>query len=234
MNLIACRLVAREFSPASARPSSAASTWLRSHDLSFAKARKQRRCQWRRWSHAARMQLKGYTTGGFDRGAPLWKEMLWVAVKCLIFQTAVPWPSALRVTLLRIFGARIGERVVVRANVNITFPWRLTVGDDVWFGDDVVVLSLAPVVIESSVCISQRAFLCTGSHAFQSATFDLLVKPIFVRSGSWIAAQAFIAPGVEVGADSLVSAGSVVFAAVPPRTMVQGNPAQVVKTFGTP
>ena len=161
----------------------------------------------------------------------MWKEMLWVTVKCLVFQTHVPWPSALRVAVLRAFGANVGTGVVIRANVNITFPWRVTVGDDVWLGDDVVILSLAPVVIESNVCISQRAFLCTGSHAFWSASFDLIVKSIRVNSGSWIAAQAFIGPGVEVGPDSVVSAGSVVFAAVPPATMVQGNPAQVVKTL---
>ena len=177
------------------------------------------------------MQLESYTTASFDRGAPRWKEALWIGVKWLIFQTPLPWPSGLRASLLRAFGARVGQRVVVRSNVNITFPWRLTVGDDVWFGDDVVILSLAPVIIESSVCISQRAFLCTGSHAFRSKTFDLVVKPIHVRSGSWIAAQAFIAPGVEIGPDSMVSAGSVVMSAVPPQTKVQGNPAQVVKNL---
>ena len=175
------------------------------------------------------MQLKGYTVGDFDRGAPRWKEALWVFVKFLFFQTAWPWPSALRGSLLRLFGARVGERVVIRGNVNVTYPWRLTLGDDVWIGEEVMILSLAPVVIESSVCVSQRAFLCTGSHDFRSPGFDLVTKGITVRAGSWIAAQAFIGPGVEIGAGSMVCAGSVVSDAVPPRTIVRGNPAQAVK-----
>jgi putative colanic acid biosynthesis acetyltransferase WcaF len=175
------------------------------------------------------MQLKGYTVGDFDRGAPRWREALWVAVKCVFFQNALPWPSALRVALLRMFGAAVGSRVVVRANVNVTYPWRLTIGDDVWLGEEVLVLSLAPVVIESSVCISQRAFLCTGSHDFRSPGFDLVTKGITVRSGSWIAAQAFVGPGVEIGTGSMVCAGCVATENVPPRTMVRGNPAQVVK-----
>jgi putative colanic acid biosynthesis acetyltransferase WcaF len=175
------------------------------------------------------MQLKGYTVGHFDRGAPRWKEALWVVVKCLFFQTAWPWPSALRGSLLRVFGARVGERVVVRGNVNITYPWRLTLGDDVWLGEEVMILSLAPVVIESSVCVSQRAFLCTGSHDFRSPGFDLVTKGITVRTGSWIAAQVFVGPGVEIGEGSMVCAGSVVSEAVPPRTIVRGNPAQVMK-----
>jgi putative colanic acid biosynthesis acetyltransferase WcaF len=175
------------------------------------------------------MQLKGYTVGDFDRGAPRWKEALWVLVKCAFFLNPFPWPSALRVALLRMFGARIGSGAVIRSQVNVTYPWRLTLGDDVWLGEEAVILSLAPVVIESSVCVSQRAFLCTGSHDFRSEKFSLVVKPITVRGGSWIAAQAFIAPGVEIGAGSMVRAGSVVTEKVPPRSIVCGNPAQVVK-----
>lgn len=175
------------------------------------------------------MELKGYTVGDFDRGAPRWKEGLWVSVKFLFFQTAWPWPSALRCALLRLFGARVGDRVVVRGNVNVTYPWRLTLGDDVWLGEEVIILSLAPVVIESSVCVSQRAFLCTGSHDFRTPSFDLVTKGITVRAGSWIAAQAFIGPGVEIGAGSMVCAGSVASENVPPRTIVRGNPAHVIK-----
>ena len=125
------------------------------------------------------MRLEGYTTGGFDRGAPRWKELLWVLAKVVFFENGLPWPSALRVALLRAFGA-----TVVRSRVNITFPWRLTIGDHVWLGEEVLILSLAPVTLESDVCISQRAFLCTGSHRFHSPGFDLVTKPITIRRGS--------------------------------------------------
>ena len=177
------------------------------------------------------MQLEGYTTGAFERGAPAWKEKLWVVVKCLFFQTPWPWPSVLRVALLRAFGARIGKGVVIRSQVNITFPWRLSVGDHVWFGEEVVILSLAPVTIESHVCLSQRAFLCTGSHDFGSQMFELIVKPITVRERSWIAAQVFVAPGVEIGPRSMVAAGSVVTTNVAADSLAAGNPATVVKRF---
>ena len=157
------------------------------------------------------------------------KEAAWHGVKYVFFQTAWPWPSSLRVFFLRLFSAKIGTGVVIRSQVNITFPWRLTCGDHVWIGEEVLILSLAPVTIGSNVCISQRAFLCTGSHDFRSATFDLKTKPITLRDGCWIAAQAFIAPGVEVGEGSVVSAGSVLLENVLPRSVVRGNPAVVVK-----
>ena len=175
------------------------------------------------------MELSSYNNSDFDRGAPAWKEALWIALRVLFFQTAIPWPSRFRVALLRSFGAKIGQDVVIRANVNISFPWRLSIGDHVWIGEDVGILSLAPVTIESNVCISQRAYLCTGSHEYLRQDFKLTVAPITVRSGAWVAAAAFIGPGGEIGAGSVVSAGSVVFENVPPRTIVRGNPAQVVK-----
>jgi putative colanic acid biosynthesis acetyltransferase WcaF len=177
------------------------------------------------------MKLEGYTTGDFERGAPRWQEALWIAVKCAFFLNPLPWPSALRVALLRAFGARIGCGVVVRAHVNITFPWRLEVGDHVWLGEEVIVLSLAPVRIESHVCLSQRAFLCTGSHRFDAPGFDLVTKPITIHERSWIAAQVFIAPGVKIGPGSMIAAGSTVLETLPPRTLARGNPAVVVKEF---
>jgi putative colanic acid biosynthesis acetyltransferase WcaF len=196
-----------------------------SRHVVFAIPQKHRLCHLASRCPRVRMELRGYTTGDFERGASREKEALWFVMKVLFFLNPWPWPSALRVFLLRSFGARIGAGVVVRANVNVTFPWRLEIGDDVWIGEEVVLLSLAKIVIESNVCISQRAFLCTGSHRFWTRGFDLVTKPITVRGGSWIAAQVFIAPGMEIGAGSMVTAGSVVIENVPPGTVVRGNPA---------
>jgi putative colanic acid biosynthesis acetyltransferase WcaF len=175
------------------------------------------------------MNLASYSAAHFDRGASMGKEALWWLARALFFLTPFPWPSGLRVALLRAFGARIGEGVVIREGVNISFPWRLTLGNHVWLGEEVMILSLAPVVIGSNVCVSQRAFLCSGSHDFQAETFNLITKPITVGDGCWIAAAAFIAAGVEIGAGSVVSAGSVVIGNVPPRTLVRGNPAEVLR-----
>jgi putative colanic acid biosynthesis acetyltransferase WcaF len=173
------------------------------------------------------VNLSLYDNSDFDRGAPAWKEALWVLTRTLFFQNPIPWPSQLRVALLRAFDAKIGNAVVIRANVNISHPWRLEMGDHVWIGEDVGILSLAQVNIGSNVCISQRAYLCTGSHDFRREDFKLKVAPITVRDGSWIAAMSFIAPGVEIGPGAVVSAGSVVFRNVEPGTRVRGNPAEI-------
>ena len=175
------------------------------------------------------MDLSQYSSAGFDRGASRLKEAAWVAAKIVFFQTSFPWPGIWRVTLLRWFGAHVGAGVVIRANVNISFPWRLDIGDHVWLGEEVMILSLAQVTIESHVCVSQRAFLCTGYHDHHKVSFDLQTRPITLRRGSWVAAQCFIGPGVEIGEGSIASAGSVVMTSVPANCLVRGNPATVMQ-----
>lgn len=178
------------------------------------------------------MDLSAYDNSWFERGAPRWKEALWLACKILFLQNPLPWPSALRVALLRAFGARIGRGVVIRQGCNISFPWRLTIGDHVWLGEEVAILSLAEVTIGSHVCISQQAYLCTGSHDHRSESFDLIVKPIRIAERVWLAARVFVAPGVTIGEGALAAAGAVVVRDVAPGRRVAGNPARDIGGAG--
>ena len=170
-----------------------------------------------------------YDNSDFDRGASRRKRLLWVLVRWVFFQNPCPWGSALRSALLRAFGAKIGKGVCIGSNVNISFPWRLAVGDHVWIGDDVGILSLAQVTIESNVCVARRSSLCTGSHDFRREDFKLEVAPILIRTGSWIAIGCLVLPGVTIGEGAVVSAGSVVLKDVPANFLVRGNPAVVVR-----
>lgn len=170
------------------------------------------------------MRLDRYDNSDFSRGASKLTEVLWWVVRSLLFAPWFPIPSVLKVTALRLFGAKVGRSVVIRSRVNITFPWRLSIADHVWIGDEVMILSLAPVTIASHVCISQRAFLCTGSHKFRSENFDLVTKPVVIGEGCWIAANAFIGPGVTLAPGTLCSAGAVVFRNSGPGEVESGNP----------
>lgn len=147
-------------------------------------------------------------------------------VRVVIFDHRFPLPTRVKTTALRCFGMKIGRGAVIRSRVIISFPWRVTMGDHVWIGDDVTILSLAPVTIGSNVCISQRAFLCTGSHDFSRPTFDLITKPIVIEDHCWIGAMAFVGPGVTVEKGSMCAAASVVVKNVPQGSIVGGNPAK--------
>ena len=130
-----------------------------------------------------KVDLSKFSTGDFDRGAGPLKEGCWMLANLFLFRLCPLKLSWLKCAVLRLFGAKIGRGVVIKPRVTITFPWKLTVGDHVWLGEECWLLNLAPVTIESHVCISQRAFLCTGSHNYKSPTFDLVTSPIHVEDG---------------------------------------------------
>ena len=171
------------------------------------------------------MRLDQFDNSEFSRGASSLKEFLWWVVRSLFFAPWFPIPSAVKVLALRAFGANVGKGVIIRSRVNVSFPWNLSIGDHVWIGDEVMILSLAPVTIASHVCISQRAFLCTGSHRFQKESFDLVTKPIAIEEGCWVAANVFIAPGVTLGTGTMCTAGAVVLKSSEPNLVLSGNPA---------
>ncbi len=154
----------------------------------------------------AMLDLSKFDNSSFVRGVPRWKEALWWLCRSLLFAPWFPVPSALKVAALRFFGARVGQGVVIRSRVNITMPWRVEIGDQVWIGDEVLILSLDQVRIGSNVCLSQRAFLCTGNHDFRKESFDLITRPIEIGEGSWIAACAFVGPGAVVPPGTMVRA----------------------------
>jgi putative colanic acid biosynthesis acetyltransferase WcaF len=130
-----------------------------------------------------------------------------------------------KAAVLRWFGARVGRGVVIKPGVKITFPWKLTLGNHVWLGEENWLLNLAPITIGDNVCISQRALLCTGNHDYTSPGFDLMTGPIVVEGGAWIGAGAIVGPGVTVGAHAVLTAGSVATSDLEPGGVYQRNPA---------
>ena len=175
------------------------------------------------------VDLSRFSNPQFDRGASLFKETLWLLVSGLFFTTSIPWPSAIHIFWLRRFGAKIGRGVVIKPQVKITFPWKLSVGDHVWLGEECWLLNLERITIGDNVCISQRTFLCTGNHDYKSTTFDLIVKPIQVEAGAWIGANSFVGPGVTVGSHAVLTAGSVATDDLQPFGIYRGNPAVFFK-----
>ena len=173
---------------------------------------------------AGTMQLASYQNPDFERGAGRLKELGWLCLSSFfVIHSVMPW-YRLRRFLLRRFGAQIGRNVIVKPGAKITLPWRLRVGDHSWIGEEAWLLNLAPITIGSNVCISQRAFLCTGSHDWSKETFDLITKPIVVEDDVWICANVFVGPGVTVGHNSVATAGSVVTRDLPPDMICSGNP----------
>lgn len=183
---------------------------------------------------AAWVDLSSYTPGDYRPGRGPIVQLLWYLTSLALFESGWFPVSRAKPSLLRLFGARVGRGVVIKPNVRIKYPWRLRVGDHVWIGQEAWIDNLADVEIGDHACISQRAYLCTGSHDHRRRGFDLRVGEIQVGTGAWVAAGAIVLGGVRIGANSVVAAGSVVGRDIPPAKVVAGAPAKVIADRSPP
>lgn len=170
-----------------------------------------------------------YTQPSFSFGNRC-ARLAWSLGYCLFFRFSPRSFHAWRRVILRSFGAKVGSGVHVYPNVRIWAPWNLELGNSVGVADGVELYTQGKIVLGNRVTVSQQAYLCTGSHDYQKDGFPLWTAPIQVGENSWIAARAFIHPGVTIGANAIVGACAVVTRDVPAGTIVAGNPAKFVKT----
>jgi putative colanic acid biosynthesis acetyltransferase WcaF len=159
----------------------------------------------------------------------LFRRLLWACVQ-LPFLLRIPRVlSPIRIALLRMFGAQIGQRCLV-GSARIWIPWNLHMGEYSAIGDSAEIYNLAPVHIGSNSVVSQRSYICTATHDYTKPNFPIYSVPITIGSSAWIAAGVFIAPGVNVGDGAVVGAFSVVTKDVLSWTVSVGNPCRAVKS----
>ena len=175
-----------------------------------------------------KVYLDQFDNSSWKRGRPIVVEFAWMILSFLFVSSPIPG-SGHRRWLLRFFGAKIGSAVVIKPSVKIKFPWRLSVGNHTWIGEGVWIDNLNDVRIGSNACISQDAFLCTGSHDWASSRFSLITEPISIGDGAWVSARSVVGPGVTVGEGAVLSLGSIATKDLAPWGIYFGNPVKKVK-----
>lgn len=156
-------------------------------------------------------------------------RVVWQVAMVLLFRPSPWFWHAPRRGLLRLFGATVGKGVQVMPSVTIWAPWNLELGDYATVSHGVDLYAVARIVIGAHATVSQRAFLCTATHDIDHPNMPLVTRPIRIEDGAWVAAEAFIHPGVSVGVDAVVGARAVVTKDVGTRDVVAGNPARVIR-----
>jgi putative colanic acid biosynthesis acetyltransferase WcaF len=163
------------------------------------------------------------------RGKPAWWVQLWWMVDSLLIQPSPQIAYGWRRFWYRMFGAQIGKKVIIRPSVKITYPWKVSIGDYSWIGDQTVLYSLGEIKIGNHVVVSQQSYLCTGSHDYSKPTFDIFNAPIVIEDEAWIATDVYIGPGVTIGKGALIGARSSVFKSLDGGYIYVGNPAKKIK-----
>lgn len=182
----------------------------------------------------ATVDLSEFTTSGHDKGRGMFVIVLWWLVKLAFIQSTFPWPIWFKKYLLQAFGCKIGKGFYIRPGVNIHFPWKLTIGNNVWLGENTVILNLAEVSISDNVALAHEVYLAAAGHDIRDPRFSYQNRPIRIKSGAWVATRAYIGPGVTIGEGAVVAACACVTKDVPPWQVVAGVPARriAVRTLG--
>lgn len=175
------------------------------------------------------IRLDLYNQSWYSRGRNGLFVLLWWFVQGSLFRFSLHHMYAWRRQLLRIFGAEIGKGVQIRASAKISYPWKVSIGDYTWVGDNVEFYSLDQIVVGEHCVISQHSYLCTGSHDIGDPYFSLITKPIHIENGAWIASDVFVYPGVTIGEMAVVAARSTVIHDIPSNEIHAGMPTKFIK-----
>jgi putative colanic acid biosynthesis acetyltransferase WcaF len=176
-----------------------------------------------------KQQLNKFKLPKNFRGRNVFIVQLWWIVQSLFFRTSPQFLYGYRRFILRAFGAKIGKKVIIRPSVKITYPWKISIGDYSWIGDDVNLYSLGEIEIGRNVVISQKSYLCTGSHDYLKINFPIFSNKIIIEDECWLAADVFVAPGITIQKATVVGARSSVYKNLPSNKVCIGTPAKVIK-----
>lgn len=177
----------------------------------------------------SKQNLNTYKTPKNFRGRSAIVVQLWWFVYATLFRTSPQFLYGWRRFLLRCFGARVGKKVIIRPTARVTYPWKVSIGDYSWIGDEVVLYSLGEIKIGENSVISQRSYLCTGTHDYNSYDFRIYAAAINIGSKCWLATDVYVAPGISIADGVVVGARSSVFTDLEPQKVYVGSPAKRIK-----
>jgi putative colanic acid biosynthesis acetyltransferase WcaF len=154
---------------------------------------------------------------------------LWWVVQALLFKPLPQICYPLRRVILRAFGARVGRKVRIRPGVEVTFPWKVSIGENSWIGDNVTLYSLGAISIGDNTVVSQNSYICAADHDYSDPAFAIRARPVTIEDEVWIASDVWVGPGVTIGAGAVVGARSTVTKDQPGAMVCAGSPCKPLK-----
>lgn len=148
----------------------------------------------------------------------------------LVRPFSLPFFNRWRIFIFRTWGAKIGAHSKIYSSAEVWAPWNLELGIRSTIGPHTIIYNPGKITLGNKVYVSQYAYLCTATHDYDSPLHTLYSRPITIHDYAWVAARAFVGPGVTIGSYAIVGATASVFKDVPHHDIVGGNPAHHIKT----
>jgi acetyltransferase-like isoleucine patch superfamily enzyme len=137
-----------------------------------------------------------------------------------------------RERLSDIIGSKIDESTTIFAPFYTNFGRYISIGKNVFINHACSFLDMGGITIGDNVLIGPKVNFVSENHPIDPTQRKSLIgKPIVIKNNAWIGASATILPGITVGENSIVAAGSIVTKDVPDNTIVAGNPAKYLKSI---
>lgn len=166
-----------------------------------------------------------------DLANKLWR-LCWQVVWLALYRPSPVPLHGWRRFLLRCFRAEVGAGAHPYPSARVWAPWNLVLGANACLGPGSDIYNVAPVRLGADAIVSQKAYLCTASHEIDRPGFALTAAPITLGKSAWVAAAAFVGPGVTIGDGAVIGACSVVTRDIPAGQVAAGNPARPLKAVG--
>lgn len=180
-------------------------------------------------THPQYIDLSRFRVDPSFRGRSAFVVQLWWLIQDWLIFPSPQFMFGWRRFWWRLFGAEVGEGVLIRPTAKLTYPWKVKIGARSWIGDHTELYSLGSIVIGNDSVISQHVYLCAGTHDYTKIDFPLVANPIHIESQVWIGAGCFVAPGVTIGKGAIIAAKSVVLQNMPTAMICAGHPAKPIK-----
>lgn len=133
--------------------------------------------------------------------------------------------------LQELFGDIKGN-ICVESPFQCAYGYNIFMGDNVFMNFDCVILDCGPVVIGNNVMIGPKVQIYTAQHPLEAEirnTYLEWTSPVTIKDNVWIGGGVILCPGVTIGANAVIGAGSVVVKDVPADVVVAGNPARIIR-----
>jgi putative colanic acid biosynthesis acetyltransferase WcaF len=154
----------------------------------------------------------------------------WGVCWLLFFRVTPSFLHSWRRMILRLFGARVGDRAHVYPSARIWAPWNLVMEADACLASYVDCYNVDSITLKQGATVSQYSYLCSASRDHDDPSMPLVTGPITLGVDAWVAADVFIGPGVTIGDRAVIGARSSVFGDIPPNTVAVGSPARVIRS----